>query len=214
MDWYRHEEWNEEIEKFFFQKLSKARIQRDQYIVIQAIHLEKTYPNISLKLIDYYFETKKTSFHDSRALNVRIRAYLQLADNTKTLEAYKALVDYQDTHERPGTDYSSVYIDCPFFIASRKIKHEYEYATNTLEKSTPINRATLILEFKLFATIAFISFEDDGYDIAQINAQRALDMVDISLSDFEKKLSRTPFDGYGDTIQRLQEIVNYHVAEV
>jgi hypothetical protein len=87
--------------------------------------------------------------------------------------------------------------------------------TNTLfilGKSTPINRATLMLRFKLFATISYISFEDGGYDIAQLNAQRALDMIDMPLSGFEKKLSRTPFDGYEDTIKRLKRIINYRAA--
>ena len=56
--WYRNEDWNDEIEDFFYSKLNRARSQREQYLVIQALSLSKTHPNISLRLTREYFESK------------------------------------------------------------------------------------------------------------------------------------------------------------
>ena len=58
-DWYRNKEWNSEIEEFFYMKLKRARTQRYQYIVIQALSLTDNHPDISLRLVDEYFETRE-----------------------------------------------------------------------------------------------------------------------------------------------------------
>ena len=53
-DWYRNEEWNEEIEEAFFVKLKRAR-RKEQYLRIQASIIAPIYPNIALSLLKQYF---------------------------------------------------------------------------------------------------------------------------------------------------------------
>lgn len=78
-DWFRQEIWHEEIEKDFFAQLARSRSQRDQYLVIQALTIATRYPMVSIRLIDLYFETKKSSSDDVRALSARADAHLRLA---------------------------------------------------------------------------------------------------------------------------------------
>ena len=66
-DWYRNEDWNESIEEHFYSKLKRARSQRDQYLVIQALTLADNHPKVTLRLVSEYFESRKDQFDDVRA---------------------------------------------------------------------------------------------------------------------------------------------------
>jgi len=72
--WFRQETWDEGIEQDFLARLSRSRSQRDQYLVIQALTIAKTFPSVALRLADHYFETKKDNFEDVRALSTKADA--------------------------------------------------------------------------------------------------------------------------------------------
>ena len=87
-DWYRQTEWNDEIEAFFFEKLRRARAQRDQYIVIQALTLAESFPEVALRLVDFYFETRTDNFDDARARMAASRARFASGGYEKALDEY------------------------------------------------------------------------------------------------------------------------------
>ena len=130
-DWYRNTEWNEEIESKFFAKLKRSRSQRDQYIVIQALALTKQYPEVSLCLVDFYFESRKNKFDDMRALVARADALLELGDIKKAMEAYR---DVLAKEEEFPNHLSNTYVQYPYIVATRSIESEYEFALIVLKK--------------------------------------------------------------------------------
>ncbi|MER0374436.1 hypothetical protein ABRZ67_21615 [Vibrio vulnificus] len=77
-DWYRNEDWDETIEQEFYSKLKRARTQKDQYLIIQALSLSENHPDVTLRLVKEYFETKKNDFEDVRALLAKAAAYKKL----------------------------------------------------------------------------------------------------------------------------------------
>ena len=87
-DWYRNQDWNGEIEEQFFAKLARARSQRDQYIVLQALTLAESHPEVTLRLVDYYFETRTDNFDDGRARMAASRANFALGGYEKALDDY------------------------------------------------------------------------------------------------------------------------------
>jgi hypothetical protein len=58
-DWYRNKDWNESIEENFYSKLKRARTQRDQYLVIQALTLADKHPDVTIRLVCVNFESRK-----------------------------------------------------------------------------------------------------------------------------------------------------------
>jgi hypothetical protein len=52
-DWYRNQEWNQEIEESFFEKLKRSRSQKAQYLLIQAYYLVESHPDVVLRLAEY-----------------------------------------------------------------------------------------------------------------------------------------------------------------
>jgi len=84
-DWYRNTKWNNSIKESFFEKLSRARSQRDQYLVIQALSLAETIPQACIDLVNHYFETRKDKYEDVRALLARVKAYEKLENIEETI---------------------------------------------------------------------------------------------------------------------------------
>lgn len=88
IEWYRQTEWSDEIEAAFHAKLARARSQRDQYIVIQALTLANSRPDVALRLVDYYFETRTDDFDDGRAELARSRALFASGGYVEALDSY------------------------------------------------------------------------------------------------------------------------------
>lgn len=76
--WYRNERWNPAVQQDFFNRLSRSRTQRDQYLVIQALTIAEAEPEVALRLVELYFETKRSVFEDLRALLASAKAYKSL----------------------------------------------------------------------------------------------------------------------------------------
>lgn len=114
-EWYRQNEWNEEIEEFFFEKLGRARSQRDQYIVIQALTLAESNPEVALRLVDYYFETRTNDFHDGRARLAASQARFAMGGYEQALDDYLGGLEN-------GQEGEAIYVGSPIkfaFLAAR-----------------------------------------------------------------------------------------------
>jgi hypothetical protein len=128
-DWYRNATWDSRIEVEFFAKLSRARSQRDQYLVIQALSLEESMPEVTLRLVDTYFETRKEDFHDVQALLARANAYQTKGEIGSAIVAYKAVLEREAEFPKHKT---TTGLALPYFIACQRLTEEYEYALTVL----------------------------------------------------------------------------------
>ena len=130
-DWYRQTVWSEETEQVFFARLSRARSQRDQYLVIQALTIAKTAPSVALRLTDHYFETKRDSFEDVRALSAKSDAYLTLGQADLAIEAMKGILAIE--RERPNHK-TTKYVEYPLLVATQRISSDYYEALEVLNE--------------------------------------------------------------------------------
>lgn len=172
-DWYRNSKWNEEIEASFFTKLKRSRSQRDQYLVIQAGVLAKKYPAISLRLVDFYFDSRKDELYDANALVCRASALLELGDIEGAMKVYRAVLAREEEFPNMLTGTHVVY---PYIVAIRHISTEYEHASHVL--NTYADRLSFPLDyFRWHAAKALI--ETDAS-----HAKQALEAAEIKKSGF------------------------------
>lgn len=195
-EWYRNEDWNEDIEKSFYEKLKRARSQRDQYMVIQALTLVPKHPEITLRLVQEYFDSRKDQFDDVRALLARTEAYLSLADITKALESYKAVLNREE--EFPGHS-TTAYVDYPYLVATLGVELEYKNAENVLNQHE--SRLMFPLDiFKWYAAKAIISGSSEF-------AQKALSAAKVEKSGFRYHQGvGLVGEEHASTIERLIEL--------
>lgn len=172
-DWYRNKNWNASIEEHFYSKLKRARTQRDQYLVIQALTLADNHPEVSLRLVNEYFESRKDQFDDVRALLAKANAYRTLNDLYGCISAFKEVLGRE--REFPNHQ-TGVYLDYPYLVATQKIENEYANALDVLNEH--VDRLTFPLDhYKWHASKALIN--NDGSE-----AQKALEAAKVKKSDF------------------------------
>jgi hypothetical protein len=172
-DWYRNKNWNASIEEHFYSKLKRARTQRDQYLVIQALTLADNHPEVSLRLVNEYFESRKDQFDDVRALLAKANAYRTLNDLDGCISAFKEVLGRE--REFPNHQ-TGVYLDYPYLVATQKIENEYANALDVLNEH--VDRLTFPLDhYKWHASKALIN--NDGSE-----AQKALEAAKVKKSDF------------------------------
>ncbi len=171
--WYRNENWNASIEEHFYSKLRRATTQRDQYLVIQALTLADTYPEVSLRLVNEYFESRKGQFDDVRALLAKANACKTLNDLDGCISAFKEVLGREREFPNHQTE---VYLDYPYLVATQKIENEYANAVDVLDEH--VDRLTFPLDhYKWHASKALIN--NDGSE-----AQKALDAAKVKRSGF------------------------------
>ena len=172
-DWYRNKDWNESTEEHFYSKLKRARTQRDQYLVIQALSLADNHPKVTLRLVSEYFESRKDKFDDVRALLAKANAYFALDDLDNCISAFKEVLGREKEFPQHQT---GIYLDYPYLVATRKLEHEYANAIAVLDEH--IGRLTFPLDYyKWHASKALIN--NDG-----LEAQKALDAAKVKRSGF------------------------------
>lgn len=172
-DWYRNVDWNESIEEHFYSKLKRARTQKHQYLVIQALTLTERHPEISLRLVAEYFESRKDEFDDVRALLAKANAYIVLGDLNKGVAAYRNIIEREKEfpNHQKGT-----YLDYTYLVATQKIESEYTNVLDVLNEH--IDRLTFPLDYyKWHASKALI--DNDSSE-----AQKALDAAKVKKSGF------------------------------
>jgi len=195
-DWYRNHNWNSEIESQFFEKLSRSRSQRDQYLVIQALSLTSTFPEISIQLVSEFFKTRKDDFEDVRALLAKTNALLNLNRIDEAIEAYRAVLKREEEFPKHQT---TAYIDYPYFVATHNIESEYSNALSVLEKH--FDRLMFPADcYKWYAAKALIENNSDY-------ASKALDAAEVKRSGFRFHQSiGLVGKEHADTIERLCNI--------
>jgi len=172
-DWYRNQNWNKNIENEFFIKLNRARNQRDQYIVIQALTLSRSYPEVSLRLIDLYFETRKDDFEQVRALLARAESFLELEDISKYIDTCHEIMLRENEFPNHKTN---TYVQYPYNVATRKLQSEYEYASDILEQN--FDQLTFPLDLFMWYAAKAIIEQSAEY------AKKALEAAEVKLSGF------------------------------
>ncbi len=128
-DWFRHTEWNAEIEAVFFEKLRRAR-DKKQYLRIQANTIARHKPEVALQLLDEYFALGE-HFDQAQAHADRASAYLALGDSERAIAALEAALAREEQYPRLLT---YAYLDLPFLIASHRIESRYHQALELLER--------------------------------------------------------------------------------
>ncbi len=202
-NWYRNEVWNSEIEREFFSKLSRARSQRDQYIVIQALSLAKVEPKVALTLIDLYFSSKKTDFDDLRALMAKVDALAALGDRKGAVEAKKAILNLE---KKKKSQRSNEFVDYPFYVAMESISEEYTAVIALLDERFG-ELAFPVQIFKWHAAKGLILHEMGNLEVAKEHAKFALDAAQIKRSffRFHQNLGLVGNE-YKDVVKRLRKI--------
>jgi len=172
-DWYRNNKWNDEIEALFYEKLKRARSQRDQYIIIQTSHLSESFPLISLQLIDEYFEKRKDKFDDVRAYWAQSIAFMNLGDIDKAMEAYRAILKREEEFPNHQT---TAYVDYPYIVATKAIESEYQNVLSVLTK----HHSRLMFPLDKFKWHASFALINNDYEQAVL----ALDVAKVKRSGF------------------------------
>ena len=179
-DWFRFRTWSPQIEEEFFRRLARSRSQRDQYLVIQALTIASTFPDVALKLIDQYFATKENDFEDVRALSARVHAYLAQDFLDKTVATMKEILEVE--RQRPSHR-TNMYVEYPYLVATKKIESEYATALATLAERVGDLRFPLDI-FKWHAAMSIIHAELKDVERSKRHAGEALDAAEIKKSGF------------------------------
>ncbi len=179
-DWYRNTQWNDRIEESFFAKLSRARSQCDQYLVIQALTIAPHQPEVALRLIDHYFDIRKSDFDDVTALLARAEAYRSQNNTREAVRAYKDVL-YREA-EFPGHK-TRTYLDLPYFIACQELSGEFEFAMSVLAEG--LDSVTFpVDQFIWHASKALITSAQGDDPDAKGHARKALDAAQVRKSGF------------------------------
>jgi hypothetical protein len=179
-DWYRQTSWSTEVATEFFSKLGRARSQRDQYLVIQALTLASTHPKASLDLIDQYFATKGSDFENLRATCARAEAYRAQGNLADALLSMKHALEIE--RARPSQK-SGAFVEYPYLVATKGFREHYEAALSTLEERSK-DLAFPVQRFMWHAAMSLIHAALEQKEMAQEHAGLALDAAQVKKSGF------------------------------
>lgn len=203
-DWFRHREWNEEIEAAFYAKLQRARKKCD-YLRIQASYLTKKYPQVSLRLLKDYFARCENHFDLASAYEAQARAYQTLEDWPRVYEAYEKTLRREQEFLKLRTQAS---LDYPWLIIERKLTDKYPRAQEILEKNVKL----LIFPvdfFRYHYCLSMISHHTSEQVAAVEHAREALSRAGQQQSGFQYHQA-TGLVGleYHDALRELKSIFN------
>ena len=177
-DWFRHTEWNADIEAAFFEKLRRAR-DKKQYLRIQASTIARYRPEVALRLLESYFELGD-HFGIAQAHVDRASAYLALGETEHAVAAYEAALAREQQFPQLLT---MAYLDLPFLIATRGITSRYEQALQLLQQHR--SRLTFPVDhFRWHAAHALILSALREAERAREHAKLALDAAAQDHSGF------------------------------
>lgn len=198
-DWYRNRDWNESIEKWFEEKLSKKRL-KQQYLRIQASTLARTHPEVTLRLLDRYFESPD-DVEQAPAHYDRATACLALNRVEDALDAYEAAIQREAEYPKLQTQ---AWLELPFIVAVRKLGDRYDRALEVLEEG----KARLMFPldyFKWHAAKALIAAERGDAGEAGADARAALDAARREHSGFDSHPSAGLVGNrYPEVVQALE----------
>jgi len=178
-DWYRNITWDDSIEAAFNRKLSRSKL-KEQYLRVQASTLAKTHPEVSLKLLERYFEMPDESYH-AQAYVDRATACLALGRVDEAIEAYEAAIAREEKFPELATQ---AHLELPFTIAVGRVREQYDRALEALDKYS--ERMLFPVDFfKWHAAKAIVAADQDQPDRASKQAAEALRQAERTFSGFE-----------------------------
>lgn len=177
-DWYRNEEWSEEIESKFFEKLKRAR-RKEQYLRIQASTIATRAPDVALSLLDQYFELSD-DFNHAQAYCDMAAAYIAKGEIQNAINSYGKALERESAFPNLKTD---AYILYPLLIVENKITNLYQSANEVLDEHQerlmfPVDH------FRWHAAKAIISAESGNSEQAANHVGQAFDAAKIKKSGF------------------------------
>lgn len=189
-DWFRKTTWSSSDEEDFYQRLSRSRGQRAEYLRIQAATLAATGDSKvsapAKKLAHKYLEENPEGLF-------RSQAYLSIAKASETANetedaicAYRAAADIEKHESRVR---AAAHIDFLWFVATQGRRELFEEAMATSEASLQDTDLTFpAARFRYFGAIALISQAFGDHAHARRMAEDAL----------EAARSRSPFGRHPD----------------
>jgi tetratricopeptide (TPR) repeat protein len=168
-DWFRNETWSDVIEKHFFDKLSRAR-KRDQYLRIQAWHLTKVAPGVSLRLIDQFFSLDDP-FDEASAYQVRADAYQTLGRIDDAIQAYRDAIATEEA--RPSIQTNS-WLEFAVLVAMRKRTELYDEVSELIDKRWK-NAVFPVQQFQQYGVLAIVAASNGYPTKAKTHAAAALE---------------------------------------
>ena len=187
-DWFRNTDWNEDIEAAFFERLGRARSQRDQYIVIQALTLAESHPKVALRLVDFYFETRTDTFDDGRARLAAARARFADGGYEEALDEFEVALSKQNSG---GSMYVASPLQFAFLAARYRSSKHYASALDLLRDLPPPRPDALEPAYQYHAASALL-LSETGQDPAgaRMNADIALSLPEALIGTFPDMLWR------------------------
>ena len=177
-DWFRHTDWNPEVEADFERHFRRAR-DKVQPLKIQAVVLADTHPEVALRLLKRYFESGDTLFL-ADAFCTQARACLALGDIAGAVDSYRAAVSREAAFPQMKTN---SFVEYPLLVAERGLADHYADALRVLavrreDVAFPVQR------FMWHAARALILFAQGESIQAEREARMALATADESSSGF------------------------------
>ena len=177
-DWDRNEEWSEEIENKFFEKLKRAR-RKEQYLRIQACTIAGTEPDVALSLLEQYFELND-EFDHAQAYCDMATAYIAKGEIANAINSYGKALERESAFPNLKTD---AYILYPLLIVENKLTKLYPSANEVLDEHQkrlmfPVDH------FRWHAAKAIIAAEIGSNALAAEHARMAFDAAKIKKSGF------------------------------
>jgi tetratricopeptide (TPR) repeat protein len=201
-DWFRNIEWNDEIESAFNRKLSRSKMQ-EQCIRVQASTLAKSHPEVSLKLLDRYFDMPDDFYH-AQAYCDKATALLALGRIDEAVESYDAAIAREEEFPQLQTQ---AHLELPFTVAVGKLSAQYPRALEVLGKYE--DRLLFPVDyFKWHTAHALIAADQDQPESAIDHAREALAAADRKHSGFDSHPKAGLVAGrFGEVKVTLKELV-------
>ena len=201
-DWYRNEEWNEEIAEAFFAKLKRAR-DKNQYLRIQASYLKMSYPEVALDLLDKYFQLDGDFFDSATAHTQRAEILLSKGDIEGAIIAYDNALKQEAANENFRSEAA---VMLPMLIAEHNLVKYFQKGIKILEANTEFPPFPLNY-FRWHAAMAIFKNALGEKNEASKHAELALEAAQKEKSDFRYHQSLGLVGkNYEPVIERLRSI--------
>ncbi len=178
-DWYRNEDWNDEISEAFFTKLKRAR-EKNQYLRIQANYLGSSHPDVALCLLDKYFELDRDFFDSASAYSQQAQIHIKLGNIEKAIISYENSLKQEVAKPYYKSETSLM---LPMLFVEHNLEQYFQKGIEILEKNTDYVKFPVSC-FQWHAAMAIFKYSLGEKGVASMHAGQALDAAEIEKSGF------------------------------